>query len=85
MKVIITEPAKKDLSKLDDKTRARILAALERMAIRPDAADLKKLQGEQDIWRLRVGDWRVILQIMKDEIMHFNDGEVVSAQLKLYK
>lgn len=24
-------------------------------------------------------------QIMKDEIMHFNDGEVVSAQLKLYK
>ncbi len=69
MKLVITEPAKKDLAKLDGQTRARILAALQKMAARAEAADLKKLQGEPNTWRLRVGDWRVILEIVEENVV----------------
>ena len=33
----------------------------------PQAADLKKLKGSQDMWRLRVGDWRVILRLDREQ------------------
>jgi len=32
------------------------------------AVDLRKLEGYTDLWRLRVGDWRVILRIAGKEV-----------------
>jgi len=62
MRLEITEPAEKDLADLD-KTGRRIKVALDRLLTYPQAVDLKKLQGSPERWRLRVGDWRVILRL----------------------
>jgi mRNA-degrading endonuclease RelE of RelBE toxin-antitoxin system len=32
-------------------------------------ANIKKLQGQRDEWRLRVGDWRVIFSLRSGEII----------------
>ncbi len=53
-----TERALKDASKLDRRVRERILDALDRLA-ETTHGDVKKLTGEGDEMRLRVGDWRV--------------------------
>ena len=62
MRLEITEPAQKDFANLDRRTQRRIRAALDRLLTYPQAADLKKLQGSPGKWRLRVGDWRIILE-----------------------
>ncbi|MGB9663170.1 MAG: type II toxin-antitoxin system RelE family toxin [Moorellaceae bacterium] len=67
MRLEITEPAQKDLADLDIKTQRRIKAALDRLLSYPQAVDLKKLKGSRDMWRLRVGDWRVILRLDREQ------------------
>jgi len=67
MRLEITEPAEKDLSNLDKKTQKRIKTTLERLITHPQAVDLKKLRGNPERWRIRVGDWRVILQIDREK------------------
>ncbi|MEW6661302.1 MAG: type II toxin-antitoxin system RelE family toxin [Bacillota bacterium] len=63
----MTRPALKDLARLDRTTRERIVAALERLTQHPEAVNLKKLEGTADIWRYRVGDWRVILRFDREK------------------
>jgi mRNA interferase RelE/StbE len=67
VKVRISNDAKKDLRNLDEATRGRILKALNSMQEHPDNADLKKLKGFSDIWRLRFGNYRVILEVDQEE------------------
>jgi len=63
----VTEPAERDLADLDKKTQRRIKAVLDRLLTYPQAIDLKKLQGSPERWRVRVGDWRVILRIDREQ------------------
>jgi mRNA interferase RelE/StbE len=46
----------KSLRRLGRKDRERIHAAISRL---PDG-DVKRLHGPERLWRLRVGEWRVI-------------------------
>lgn len=69
--VIITKSARKDLAKLDSKNREKVLEALYKMKVNPKAVDLKKLEGSPDIWRLRVGDWRVIMRITEEKVVAY--------------
>jgi mRNA interferase RelE/StbE len=39
--------------------QARIRAAINELRNGPTRGDTRKLQGEENIWRLRVGEWRV--------------------------
>ncbi len=48
-----------DLKQLEQQTRIRIVAAIERHAA-TGAGDVKRLRGRDNGWRLRVGDWRVL-------------------------
>jgi mRNA interferase RelE/StbE len=75
MRVKITKPADKDLLKLDLKTRTRILEALKSMRDYPEVSGLVKIKGKKDDrWRLRVGDWRVILRIDQAEASFTQSG-----------
>lgn len=56
MKLVITEKAEKDLSRLDKKICRRIRDTLEKLIINPGSVDLIKMQGFSDRWRLRVGN-----------------------------
>jgi mRNA-degrading endonuclease RelE of RelBE toxin-antitoxin system len=61
--VEITGPAERDLDRVSGRDRSAIERALGRVAADPGGADLKKLGGRVDEWRLRVGRWRAILRL----------------------
>ena len=65
--IIISPTAQRQLEKLGKNTQERILAALERMKIRPYDF-VKKLSG-YSFFRLRVGDYRVMLDIQDDKLI----------------
>ncbi|MGE5442270.1 MAG: type II toxin-antitoxin system RelE family toxin [Bacteroidota bacterium] len=56
-------PVRKDLRALDDKTRRRVLRAVMTLEANPRPPGAKKLRGESDLWRVRVGDYRILYSI----------------------
>jgi mRNA interferase RelE/StbE len=40
-----------------------MVAALDRLAVNPRPPGVRKLKGGSGLWRLRVGDYRVIFEI----------------------
>jgi mRNA interferase RelE/StbE len=64
--LIIMHTAEKQLKKLDAVTQTRIISALDRCKIRPHA-HVKKLVSSP-YFRLRVGDYRVIMDIKGREL-----------------
>jgi mRNA interferase RelE/StbE len=66
--LIYSPSALKQLEKLERSVRERILAVLERLRIRPESCDIKKLIGIPG-YRLRVGDYRVIFDIEEEKLI----------------
>jgi mRNA interferase RelE/StbE len=64
--ILISEKAKKQLSKLDRGLRERIIKTLKRCRVRP-YVHVKKLVSSP-YFRLRVGDYRVIMDIKDNEL-----------------
>lgn len=59
-RVDITEPALKDLKRIDRPVQERILRAVDGLRSEPALGDIKHLTNSRPPqWRLRVGDWRV--------------------------
>lgn len=56
---VLTPRAQREMRAAPADTRRRIFAALDRLAEGMVGGDVRKLQGVDDEWRLRVGDWRV--------------------------
>ena len=65
--VLFSDLALKQLRKLDREMRQRIIATIERIRIRPDTF-IRKLVGDEG-YRLRVGNYRVILDIDKEQLI----------------
>jgi len=63
IQICFTAQAEKQLARLDKNVRLRIVAALERLREAYPAGDMRKMQGYDDLWRLRVGDYRIVMQI----------------------
>lgn len=63
-KIIITKNALKEISSLPTKTSKQISVVIDRLANNPRPHGCKKLKGENEyLWRVRVGDYRIIYQI----------------------
>ena len=65
--IFFTDKAKKQLEKLEKVDKERIIKSLERIRIRPEA-HITKLVGDPG-YKLRVGDYRVILEIEKEKLI----------------
>ena len=65
--IIFTDTSRRQFRKLEKDVQERIINALERIRIRPESY-VKKLVGDPG-YRLRVGDYRVILDIQKSELI----------------
>ena len=64
-----TQRALKDVARLDRPMRERIVAAVERFA-ETGMGDVRRLRGkEQEIYRLRVGEWRVLFARRKTRVI----------------
>lgn len=64
--VIITSHAERELRRLDRSTKNRILPAALALAHNPRPHGCLKVKGEERLWRIRVGDWRVGYEIEDD-------------------
>jgi mRNA interferase RelE/StbE len=59
--------AAKEFDRLDRHLQRRITAALDRLAS-DQGGDVRKLEGlAEEIWRLRVGDWRILFRHGQDQ------------------
>ena len=65
--LIYSPSASKELEKLDTSTQERIITALERLRIRPESCDIRRLVGMLG-YRFRVGDHRVIFDIEQKKL-----------------
>ena len=67
--VDLSKRAKRQLSKLDSDTQASIGAAIDDLAVDPRPAGVKKLKGEETVYRIRVRDHRILYEIQDDELL----------------
>jgi len=66
-KVVLSKKALKQLKKLERNIQERIINALERIRIRPESYIIKLV--DDPAYKLRVGDYRVLLDIDKDKLL----------------
>lgn len=59
-RIIVMKPAKKFIDKLPINDRRRIAEAIQKL---PDSGDIKKLEGTNGKFRLRVGSYRIIYTV----------------------
>lgn len=55
--------AARELEQLTAEVRRRVARAVDRLAADPRGGEAIKLRGADDLWRLRVGDYRVVYQV----------------------
>ena len=70
--IIFTEKVERELGKLEKSIQERIFAVLERVKIRPESY-FQRLVGEK-AYKLRIGDHRVIADILDDKIIILKVG-----------
>jgi len=70
VKIIIRKPARKFIESQDLKTRQRISDAIFRL---PFDGDIKPITGKKNVFRLRVGDIRVIY-IYENDVVEIADA-----------
>jgi len=58
--IVVARSAQKDLDSLPSEVSSRISSKIEALASVPRPDGCRKLKGEQNSWRIRVGDYRVI-------------------------
>ena len=61
--------ALKELAKLDKPITRRILKAVDALSSGPRPSGARPLVGYPDLWRIRVGDYRVIYTIKDAELV----------------
>jgi len=58
-RIIYARRADRQLESLDVSVRERVLLALNRLDVEGHG-DVVRIRGQNELWRLRVGDWRVM-------------------------
>jgi mRNA interferase RelE/StbE len=65
--ITFARSARKDLEALDPPVALRIVKKIEALTHEPRPRGVAKVEGAENLWRVRVGDWRVIYHILDRE------------------
>jgi mRNA interferase RelE/StbE len=68
-RIEFTSRAQRDFKALDGSVRGRIARRIDSLANNPYPSGIKKLEGEDELYRLRVGDYRILYQIKNDVLL----------------
>jgi len=66
-RVTVARPARKELEALDAPLVSRIFPRIEALATDPRPPGCRKLRGERHLWRIRVGDYRVVYGVYDEQ------------------
>lgn len=66
--VSYTETARRQLLRLPAPIQARIIRAVASLADDPRPPGCRKIVGTDDVWRVRVGDYRVLYRVLDAEL-----------------
>jgi mRNA interferase RelE/StbE len=61
--ITFARSARRELEALQTQLVARIWARIQALGGQPRPPGSRKLQGEEDVWRIRVGHYRVLYEI----------------------
>lgn len=67
---------KKDLKRFPKKDTKRVLSVIEDLVANPYIGDIQKMKGEKNVWRRRIGSYRLFYEIIPDQrIIHIYHAE----------
>lgn len=66
--VELSNRAKRDLAALSVVVQTRIVKALRKLEAQPRSPGIEKLEGENNTYRLRVGDYRILYEIYDNRL-----------------
>ena len=75
--------ARKELERLPGDVADRVLGKVETLAGNPRPAGVIKLHGQKTLWRLRIGDYRVVYSI--DDFSKMIDVSVIRHRRDVYR
>lgn len=61
--ILLKPRARRDIEKLPKVASERVAAAIDALANDPRPPGVKKLQGDDNLWRVRVGAHRIVYEI----------------------
>jgi len=61
--------ALRDLKRLEGQVVERIIGAVEALASNPFPSGARKLRGSQQSYRVRVGDYRVVYEVVQSRLL----------------
>ena len=67
--ILLAPPAERQLKSLTDSVQKRIVKRLKSLRENPRPQGVKKLAGEEDPYRIRDGDYRIIYTIQDKELI----------------
>ena len=67
--VELTARVAKQFRKYDSALQKRLVKALEKLGQNPYDAGAKKLSGAEDVYRIRVGDYRIVYCVEDDKLL----------------
>jgi mRNA interferase RelE/StbE len=59
----------KELKRIDKSKVPRIIIAVESLVANPRPVDVRKLKGSERSFRIRVGDYRIVYEILDDSLV----------------
>ncbi|MGH7451754.1 MAG: type II toxin-antitoxin system RelE family toxin [bacterium] len=62
-RITLARTAEKEITRLPSQIQERVARAIDSLAENPRSHDSKKLKGSANVYRIRVGDYRVIYEI----------------------
>ena len=65
--VHVDRAVQKQLRRIPKRDAERIFSAITELAANPYSGDVAKMQGEDDVWRRRVGAYRIFFEVLADE------------------
>lgn len=80
--VVLTQTAEKELRRLPSKVIEKIVTVLKSLEEDPRPKGCKKLKGYKNLWRVRVGDYRLIYVI--EEVIMLVDVREIGHRRDVY-
>jgi mRNA interferase RelE/StbE len=81
--IVFARSARKELEKLPPQYHIRILEKIGALASAPRPTGSIKLKGDESLWRIRIGDYRVIYEI--DDLRRVVDIAVIRHRKDVYR